>query len=110
MIKFKEAPKQDLRPLLPHLPAESNSILQIIEGFLTYPPNHRLRAEKALESEWFSTGACILLPTDYPTVGNRPNSAVRELDGHDFTNVIHVLVEKERKRIEEIATLRDEWD
>lgn len=110
MIKFKEAPKRDLRPLLPHLPAEPGSILQMIEGFLTYPPGQRLKAEKALENEWFTTGASILLPTDYPSSGSLPKSSVRKLDGHTFTDIIHELVESERKKIEEIATLRDEWD
>lgn len=110
MIKFKEAPKQELAPLLPHLPEDPNQVLGMIEGFLAYPPVQRLKATKALGNEWFNTGVSILLPKDYNLVDGLPKSVVRELDGHDCTSILRVLVESEREEVEQNATLRDEWD
>ena len=80
---FNKVPAVPLSPLLPNLPPSSvlhsattstkassekptNSVLNLLQQFLLYPPGLRIRAEDALRHAWFtSKDSIILLPKGY---------------------------------------------
>ncbi|CAL1694690.1 unnamed protein product [Somion occarium] len=79
-IDFQSVPGVDLATRLPNLPpgshAESSlshfptrtpapSPLDLLQGFLVYPPERRLKAAEALHHPWFLEGI-LVLPEGYP--------------------------------------------
>ncbi|KAG8797778.1 hypothetical protein FRC16_008535 [Serendipita sp. 398] len=108
-IRFRDAPRQDMSKLLPHLPTESWP-LNLVEGFLTYPPEQRLSALTALSSPWFTADGPLLLPNDYPAEDEITKNCIHDIDGASFTDILGPLVLEEERKFEETARMRDEWD
>lgn len=88
----------------------------MIEKLLAYPPQERLSAKDALNHKWFrnqqATQEPVLLPAAsvYPIQGFENMPKTYELDGKSFSELLSVLVDEEERRLDEEATLRDEWD
>ncbi|KAG8836351.1 hypothetical protein FRC17_005637 [Serendipita sp. 399] len=79
-IRFRDAPKQDISKLLPHLPKEADP-LSLIEGFLVYDPESRLSAITALSNSWFTADGPLLLPRGYPARDDISGSYTHEING-----------------------------
>ncbi|KAJ7083356.1 CMGC/CDK protein kinase, partial [Mycena belliarum] len=86
-VEFTVVPPVPLSSLLPNLPRQCATVLELIEGFLAYPPPERIRACDAINHAWF--GGQILLPagdesTDRRIVfflENQENQALGDLLG-----------------------------
>jgi hypothetical protein len=91
----------------------------MIEKFLAYPPQQRLSAKNALDHQWFKaqhadTGVpmAVLLPatSEYQVNDLQDILTTRELNGHNFSELLKELIQEEERRFEENAVLRNEWD
>ena len=110
---FNIATAVPLSPLLPNLPPSSvlhsattstndsasseestNSVLNLLQQFLVYPPGSRIRAEDALRHPWFtSEDSTILLPKGY-SLENEYHHAktVDEWEGKSLEEWLHLIV------------------
>ncbi|KAJ7053877.1 CMGC/CDK protein kinase [Mycena amicta] len=59
-VEFTVVPRVPLEGFLPNLPPNSPEMLDLIQGFLAYPPSERLTASAAQAHQWFAGG--VLLP------------------------------------------------
>ena len=89
-ITFQSVPAANLSTLLPNLPqgpslpyegshfppsAMVASPLDLIQRFLVYPPDRRLKAFDALQHPWFSQGT-LILPEGYSLASSSINPAL----------------------------------
>lgn len=117
-MRFRDVPKQDLQPLLPHLLPTDTRPFDMIERLLAYPPQRRLSTKDALEHVWFKGRENdvddmlpILLPAiQYPIEITNEVSTTRDLEGYSLEELLKGLVMEEYQHFEEQATPRDEWD
>jgi serine/threonine protein kinase len=110
VIRFRDAPRQDLRPMLPHLPSSDKDILALIGGLLRYSPKDRLKAKLALENPWLVDRDSVLLPLGYPLPKESKVKAINSLDGFTLGDILDELVQKAESTFERSKQLRGEWD
>ncbi|PVG00969.1 kinase-like protein [Serendipita vermifera] len=110
VIRFRDAPRQDLRPMLPHLPSSDSGALSLIEGFLQYPPQNRLKPNLALENPWFVDRELLLLPLGYPLPEEPQVKPTNTLDGFTLEDILDELIQKAESTFEQNKQLRGEWD
>lgn len=113
LIRFRDAERQPLAPLLPHLPIDVSepTPLKMIEAFLAYPPAQRLTATQALRHSWFTDEGPVLLPVGYPVdpeiTGLQP---AYQLEGKNLEDILSSLVRTQERLVNEKMEPRDEWD
>ena len=110
---FKIVPAVPLSPLLPNLPPSSvlhsattstngissseeptNSVLNLLQQFLVYPPGSRIQAEDALRHPWFtSEDSIMLLPKGY-SLENKYHDVKMEEEwqGKSLEEWLHLMI------------------
>jgi len=113
-VVFNKVPAVPLSPLLPNLPHSSvlhsfatstngnasseestNSVLNLLQQFLVYPPGLRIRAEDALRHPWFtSKDSIMLLPKGYSLGKNEYHHVkmVDEWQGKPLEEWLHLII------------------
>jgi serine/threonine protein kinase len=72
----------------------TNSVLNLLQQFLLYPPGSRIRAEEALRHPWFTSGESImLLPKGYSLENEYHHvKTVDEWQGKSLEEWLHLIV------------------
>jgi len=102
---FRDAPKQDLGPLLPHLkdsPFVTEPVINLLDLLFAYEPSSRLSAQEALEHPWFhseSTKTPLVLPAGYPT----PPYGTYAHEGKSLRQLFTPWMDVELQRLDEKA-------
>ncbi|KAJ7447205.1 kinase-like domain-containing protein [Mycena latifolia] len=88
-VEFTVVPPVPLASFLPNLPSNPGTVLDLIEGFLAYPPPQRLKACDALNHPWFR--GQILLPPGYSGDDLKDQRMVFVLDNQELGDLIRRL-------------------
>ncbi|KAK7063609.1 lanosterol 14-alpha-demethylase [Favolaschia claudopus] len=85
-VDYMIVPRVPLRTFLPNLPADSVALLDFIEAFFAYPPNHRLAACQALNHAWFD--GQIVLPRTCAEGGTEDKRVVFQVGDQELAGFL----------------------